>query len=62
MSSIWTATFETVDAEIKQVNGIRVSVATPAALYLLKKDTGRAKDREDAAALRERFNLRDEGD
>jgi hypothetical protein len=36
-----------------------VSVATPAALYRLKKDTVRAKDRQDAAALRERFKLTD---
>jgi len=34
-------------------------VATPAALYQLKKNTVRAKDRQDAAALRERFNLTD---
>jgi len=34
-------------------------VATPRALYRLKKDTARAKDREDAAALRERFRLDD---
>jgi hypothetical protein len=41
------------------VEGARISVATPAALYRMKKDTVRAKDRQDAAALRERFNLRD---
>ncbi len=55
------ARFETVEAEIKQLEGTRVSVATPAALYRLKKDTVRAKDHQDAAALRERFHLRDEG-
>lgn len=54
------ASFATVDAEIKDVAGTRVSVATPQALYRLKKDTVRAKDREDAAALRERFGLADE--
>jgi hypothetical protein len=53
------ARFETVDCEVKEIEGIRVSVATPAALYRLKKDTVRAKDRQDAAALRERFNLTD---
>jgi hypothetical protein len=37
-----------------------VNVATPAALYRLKKGTLRAKDHQDAAGLRERFNLRDE--
>lgn len=53
------ASFETVAAETKTVEGIRVQVATPAALYQLKKNTVRAKDRQDAAALRERFNLTD---
>ena len=55
------ARYETVDAEIKDLAGIRVRVATPAALYRLKKGTVRAKDHQDAAALRERFNLIDEG-
>jgi hypothetical protein len=54
------ASFETVDAETRIVEGIRVPVATPAALYRLKKSTVRPKDREDAAALRERFDVRDE--
>ena len=54
------ARFETVDAEIKEIEGTRVRVATPAALYRLKKGTVRAQDRLDAAALRERFNLPDE--
>jgi len=55
------ARFETVDAEIKTIEGTRVTVATPAALYRLKKGTVRAIDRQDAAALRERFQLTDEG-
>jgi len=55
------ASFETVDSEIKEIEGIRVRVATPAALYRLKKGTVRAIDHQDAAALRERFNLKDEG-
>ena len=55
------ARFETVDAETREIEGTRVSVATPAALYRLKKGTIRAKDHQDAAALRERFSLKDEG-
>jgi hypothetical protein len=55
------ARFDTVDREVKDVDGTRVSVATPAALYRMKKGTVRAKDRQDAAALRERFNLAEEG-
>jgi len=54
------ASFETVESETRIVEGIRVLVATPMALYRLKKGTVRAKDREDAAALRERFGLEDE--
>ena len=54
------ASFENVESERKDVEGIGVRVATPAALYRLKKDTVRPVDRMDAAALRERFGL-DEG-
>jgi hypothetical protein len=55
-----TARFETVESEFKEIAGTRVSVATPAALYRLKKNTVRAKDRDDAVMLRDRFQLRDE--
>ena len=51
------ASFETVAAETMEVEGIRVRVATPAALYRLKKDTVRPLDRQDAEALRRRFDL-----
>ena len=51
------ASFETIDAEVKEVDGTPVRVATPAALYELKKGTVRSQDRADAAALRERFEL-----
>jgi hypothetical protein len=54
------ARFETVEAEVKEFEGIRVHVATPRALYRLKKGTVRSLDHQDAAALRERFNLTDE--
>ena len=53
------ASFETVEAETKEIEGTHVKVATPLALYRLKKGTLRSKDHEDAAALRERFNLKD---
>lgn len=55
------ASFETIDAEVKEVDGTKVRVATPAALYRLKKGTVRAQDHIDAAVLRERFSLTDEG-
>jgi hypothetical protein len=37
------ATFETVAREVKRVSGTRVAVATPAALYRMKRGTVRAK-------------------
>ena len=54
------ARYETVESEIKEVEGVRVRIATPQALYKLKKDTVRPIDRQDAAVLRERFKLKDE--
>jgi len=55
------AGYETVAAEIKEFEGIRVRVATPAALFRLKRNTVRPLDRQDAAALAQRFHLK-EGD
>jgi hypothetical protein len=54
------ARYENVALEIKEVEGVRISVATPQALYQMKKNTVRPIDRQDAAALRERFKIRDE--
>jgi len=54
------ANFETVAQENKEVEGICVRVATPAALYRLKKGTVRPLDRQDAEALRRRFDLQEE--
>jgi len=54
------ASFDTIDAQIKDVQGTKVRVATPLALYRLKKDTVRVQDHVDAAALKERFDLKDE--
>lgn len=53
------ASFETVASQVVVIDGVNVPVATPAALYRLKRDTVRALDRQDAAALRERFRLED---
>jgi hypothetical protein len=54
------ARFETVAAETKEVEGVRVRLATPAALYRLKKGTVRPLDRQDAEALRRLFDLEEE--
>ncbi|MCE2539941.1 MAG: hypothetical protein J4G16_06025 [Acidobacteria bacterium] len=56
------ASFDSVEAEFKEIEGVRVRVATPAALHRLKRDTVRAIDRQDAAALRRRFGLADNRD
>lgn len=53
--------FENIEAEIKEIEDAHIKVATPAALYRLKKGTVRVQDHLDAAALRERFDLKDEG-
>lgn len=53
------ANFETIGSETKHLQDTLVTVATPAALYRMKKDTVRAKDLQDAAALRLRFDLND---
>jgi hypothetical protein len=47
------ARYETVESEAKEVEGVRVYVATPRALYQLKSNTVRPIDRQDAAAFRE---------
>ncbi len=54
------ASFDTVSAQTKSVEGIRVRVATPAALFRLKKGTVRPLDRQDAEILRREFDLEDE--
>jgi hypothetical protein len=51
--------FDDLQSEVVTVEGVRVSVATPATLYRMKKDTVRPIDRADAAALREKFGLPD---
>ena len=54
------AGFDTVESDVIVVEGIRIRVATPAALYRLKKDTVRPLDRQDAEALKQRFDLEEE--
>jgi hypothetical protein len=54
------ATFDTVEVQIKELEGIRVSVASPKALYRLKRSTVRPLDQRDAEALRQHFRLEEE--
>ncbi|MBK7586097.1 MAG: nucleotidyl transferase AbiEii/AbiGii toxin family protein [Myxococcales bacterium] len=44
----------------KEIEGVRVRVATPATLYRMKKDTVRPIDRADVLALRSAFDLEEE--
>lgn len=54
------AAFDTIQSMIMEIEGIPVSVATPAELYRLKKNTVRPLDRADAEKLKQHFDLEDE--
>jgi hypothetical protein len=54
------ASFDTVSAETKSVEGISVRVATPAALFRLKKNALGSLDRRDAELLRREFDPEDD--
>jgi hypothetical protein len=54
-------TFDSIVAETKDIDGIGVHIATPRALYDMKKATARPLDQQDAAAIRARFRLTEEG-
>ena len=49
-----------LEAEVLQLGGVDVRVATPATLWRMKRDTGRPVDAEDAARLQAAFDLREE--
>lgn len=51
------ASFDSLDAQEVESNGVRVRVASPKTLYWMKKDTVRDIDRLDAERLREIFDL-----
>jgi hypothetical protein len=55
------ASYDTVEADTKTVAGVRIRVATPGALYRLKKGTIRPLDHQDAAMLRQAFDIEDDG-
>jgi len=54
------ASFATVESELKEVDGVPVRVATPLALYRLKKGTVRPLHQHDAEMLRHAFNVGEE--
>jgi hypothetical protein len=49
--------FADLNSEYKEFEGVRVRVATPRTLYLMKKDTVRPRDHADASALWAAFDL-----
>lgn len=49
--------FDDVEAQVMDIDGTAVPVATPRMLYIMKRDTVRPQDRADAEVLRERFGL-----
>jgi hypothetical protein len=54
------ADYDSVEAEIKEIAGVSIRVASPKALYRLKRDTVRPIDRQDAAMLRRAFQIDDD--
>jgi hypothetical protein len=54
------ASYESIEAETKEVAGVRTVVATPRALYRLKRGTVRPIDHQDAEALRSAFGLKED--
>jgi hypothetical protein len=49
--------YEDIEWHWMEVDGLRIKVATPRMLYVMKRDTVREQDRLDARMLRERFGL-----
>ena len=52
--------FEDLESERIDFDGLEVSVVTPATLYKMKKSTVRPRDQADAERLRRRFGFEDE--
>jgi hypothetical protein len=52
-------TFDDIESETLDIEGVVVVVATPRMLYRMKKDTVRLQDRADADRIRRRFGLED---
>lgn len=52
--------YSDIESQDVEIDGVRVRVATPRALYLMKKDTVRPIDHADAVALRAAFELPEE--
>jgi hypothetical protein len=55
-----TFSYDDIEWQTIEYEGIPVRIATPAMLYRMKKDTIRLHDKADAEMLRERFHLEEE--
>jgi hypothetical protein len=52
--------YDDLDAEVHNVNGIPIRLATPRTLIRMKRDTVRYKDKDDAEKLRAKFGVTDD--
>jgi len=52
--------YETLQWETAEIEGVPIRVVTPAQLYDMKRHTVRHKDRIDAEALRQKFSLQED--
>ncbi|MFZ5477410.1 MAG: nucleotidyl transferase AbiEii/AbiGii toxin family protein [Myxococcota bacterium] len=52
--------FDDIETETLEIEGVHLRVATPRMLVRMKRDTLRPLDHADAAALRRRFGIEDE--
>ncbi len=52
--------YEDIEAELVEVHGIEVHLATPKMLYRMKRDTLRPVDHADAIVLCDKFGLDDD--
>jgi hypothetical protein len=53
------ATFESLEVQEVESNGVKIKLASPKTLHWMKKDTVREIDHFDAERLREKFNLKE---
>jgi|SRR5690349_9396531 len=52
--------FDSLQSEMTEIEGVPIRVVTPAQLYQMKRNTVRPKDRVDAEMLRQEFSLSEE--
>jgi hypothetical protein len=52
--------YDTLQWEMSEIEGVPIRVVTPAQLYEMKRNTVRDKDRIDAGALQRKYSLRED--